>query len=853
MSQPEGSPPEFNITPKASGGGGAKSYAHRKRRRMPVDPMVVVLLIAVLAAGAGVGYLLLNPPDQPVVSLTVRPIADKAVKEHELLIVDAIGEVVDGQGNVIYWLAEAPEGASLEADSGRFTWEPTEAHGSGQFGVTIVAALEAQKEIQAETRFVVSVTEDRKPPTFEAVTDQNARPGEPMTVDIVATDPDKPAARIQYQLGPGAPAGAKIDPNTGLFVWKPDEAAAGKSHAIMVEATEAGEGGQSSQITFRVAVAAPPKPKVEPKPVMAEEKPKVEEKPVEVAKSPDEHGDEVILELFEKRKLFHPSSYKPLRTIFAKRFEMAHDEEISAAWGEDDKDLREWFGKHGDIKEEFYTALDPEVDDIPAALKLMHEMWKLSPGRLAEYGNLAIAVAVTWDKEQDIYDYGIHQLRTRSTMPEELAGALDNYKYIVRAEKVMQGRGQFLPWEFLVHVVNHKTPLVEREWAVKGFLPNRAMIGECYGKVPYDTEMASTSSTITKLQDKPYNLPNILALGGVCAMQADFASRVGKCLGVPAAYVGGESRFGGLHAWVMWVELKSVTQRGIAFTLESFGRYRGDHYYVGNLTDSKSGEKITDRQLELRLHTIGMNPVAKRQSDLIMAVYPMLRDHHKMEVGDQLAFLDQLIRLCPGNEAAWRAVATMSREGLVPESHAKMMAGIVNGMFVTFAAFPDFTWEIFDDLIAYEKAPEKRALLYSQLMELYVRAGRPDLSCTARLKFTDYLVEQEQAKEAIQGLAAWIMLFPEEGRYVPPMLDRLEELCGEIEGSENDVMNFYRQFLPKITTQRGSTPSQYCMDMYQRAIGVFRKYKQEAVAQQIEMQLAALKAMGTRQQKRPGN
>ena len=370
------------------------------------------------------------------------------------------------------------------------------------------------------------------------------------------------------------------------------------------------------------------------------------------------------------------------------------------------------------------------------------------------------------------------------------------------------------------------------------------MIGECYGKVPYDTEMLSTEGAITKLADKPYTLPNLLAFGGVCAMQADFASRVGKCLGVPAAYVGGENRFGGLHAWVMWVELKSVTRQGIGFTLESHGRYRGDYYYVGNLRDPKNGERITDRQLELRLHTIGMNPVAKRQSDLIMAAYPMLRDHYKMEIGDQLAFLDQVIRLCPGNETVWHTVAGLSRDGLVPKSHAKMMSGIVNGMFVTFAAFPDFTWEVFDDLIAYQEASEKRALLYTQLTELYERAGRPDLSCKARLKFTDYLVEEDRQKDAILGLAASIMRFPDEGRYVPEMLDRLEELCDKIEGAEVDVMNFYAQFLPRIPTSRGSRPSEYCIDMYNRAIAKFRAYGQEAAAQKIEMQLAALKSMG---------
>src|SRR5258706_8952988 len=52
----------------------------------------------------------------------------------------------------------------------------------------------------------------------------------------------------------------------------------------------------------------------------------------------------------------------------------------------------------------------------------------------------------------------------------------------------------------------------------------------------------------------PISLPNLLAFGGVCAMQADFAARVGKSMGVAAEYVGGQAADGEGHAWVMWVE-----------------------------------------------------------------------------------------------------------------------------------------------------------------------------------------------------------------------------------------------------------------------------------------------------------
>ena len=42
------------------------------------------------------------------------------------------------------------------------------------------------------------------------------------------------------------------------------------------------------------------------------------------------------------------------------------------------------------------------------------------------------------------------------------------------------------------------------------------------------------------------------------------------------------------------------------------------------------------------------------------------------------------------NEAAWHAVAALSRDGLVGETDAKRMEEILKGLFTTFAAFPDF-------------------------------------------------------------------------------------------------------------------------------------------------------------------
>jgi hypothetical protein len=550
-----------------------------------------------------------------------------------------------------------------------------------------------------------------------------------------------------------------------------------------------------------------------------------------------------MAELYKKKKLFIPKEYPTLRKLFAARFEEQFADQIRQGFGTESEAILAWLSNHSEIKEELYTALDPEFDDIPAALKIFQQIQEQFPKKIEPYANLAIAVAVTWDKENSgVYDYTQHQRRTHSTLPPDTAGALENFKYFAESENVMQGRAQYVPWEFLVHLVNHKTPVPERVWAVENYLPSRVMFGKCYKDVPYDKEMLRTESKTCKLDGQPYALPKLRSLGGVCAMQADFAARVGKSLGVPAEYVWGESASGGLHAWVMWVELKQVTKTSIGFTLESYGRYFDDNYYVGQLNEPQTGQRITDRQLELRLQTVGLNAPAKRQADLIMKAYDLIRDEAGLDLTDQILFLSSVIELSPGNEAAWITLSKLSRDNPMKGPNYKLMQKALAMLFKTFEKAPDFTWVVFDDLITFLDKGKERPKLILQLVNLYEAAGRPDLACEARLKLTDYLVEEKRTSEAVEGLAFTIKKFPDEGRYVPLLLDKLEQVCDGVKGADEQLIRFYQQFLPLVPQRRGDSPSEYCMKMYERGIERFQKAGQTQLAQALTAQLDQLRA-----------
>jgi hypothetical protein len=184
----------------------------------------------------------------------------------------------------------------------------------------------------------------------------------------------------------------------------------------------------------------------------------------------------------------------------------------------------------------------------------------------------------------------------------------------------------------------------------------------------------------------------------------------------------------------------------------------------------------------------------------------------------------------------------MSREGQITKTNSKPMVRVLDRLFTTFANLPDFTWVVFDDLVSFQDIPQRRAALFGRLAALYEQAGRPDLSCEARLKFAEYLVADQRLDEAIQELTAAILLFPEEGNFVPKMLDKLEGLCQKHKGGPEHLARFYQDFLPKVPRYRDERPSSYCMGMYKRGIQRFQEAGMQQLAEAYQAQLTLLQA-----------
>lgn len=912
------------------------------RRKSSSGGNLGILAVGVLLAAVAVAVWLFRPKGPEGQAQSVMEMPPQTIPENKLYRVkigagaaaeDAYLEMLDGPG-----------GAKI-AESGDFSWSPTEAQGPNDYVISLVTKSRRTSAITSRVNLRLTVEEVSEPPVFDKVEVITAVVGQPVSARVHARDTDLPAVPVVYSLkGEATARTPDFNPRTAEVTWTPEIQDAGKTISVIVVATEEGGKNLSSEqaIRFQVRPADTPieqflarfratKAKIEPFPGFAEFDLKGETHPFKIngeelyvflyedaaaaekemeamrgdkarlaaaagrvgtsiifyqqgsgiaaymgASSPFasllestlgkpvaeakysaapitvkglDEWDKQILTMFDERdrrskspRLFSPFEYTALRKIRAQQFEKENAEEIEKAFGDDTDAMRKWLDERSDFKESLYLAFDPHHDDVVAGLRIVKELKEKFPKQIDKYLSLVIATAVVWDKPGGgVPSYEGHQRRTHSILPSGLLGAIENFQYLIEAEPVMQGRIQFVPWEFLVHVCNHKTPLVERQWAVANYVPKRVLFGKCYSDVPYDNVMLQTESKVCKLGGKEYTLPNILNFGGVCAMQADFAARVGKSIGVPAEYVGGAAASGDLHAWVMWIELTAATPTNVAFTLQSHGRYRGDHYFVGTLRSPQTGEQITDRDLERRLNAVGTSAFNKRQADLAMEAYQMVKNERKLDLDAQLEFLTHVTRLSPWNEAAWREAARLARGPTLDKRGRTELLAVLNQLFSTFAPFPDFTLEIFPTLVEFEPEDKTRIQHYYKLLDMYAAANRPDLSFAALHYLSDLLVQNERQVEAIQALAAAIKKYANQGNYVPKMLDHLEKLC-ETPEHKAALIGFYGEFLPLVPTKRGDESSKYCMRMYERGIAKFQEAGQTQLAQVYQAKLAELRA-----------
>ena len=104
----------------------------------------------------------------------------------------------------------------------------------------------------ASTNIVTPIT--NRPPVLAAIADQSVKAGTRLAFAASASDPDAPAQELLFSLGPDAPAGAAINPQTGAFVWTPSWRQGPATNQITVRVMDSGSPALIDRKTFNVTV-----------------------------------------------------------------------------------------------------------------------------------------------------------------------------------------------------------------------------------------------------------------------------------------------------------------------------------------------------------------------------------------------------------------------------------------------------------------------------------------------------------------------------------------------------------------------------------------------------------------------
>ena len=126
-----------------------------------------------------------------------------------------------------YSLESAPTGAAINPSTGVVTWATTTSEVGDDESFTVTASDNSTPPLTASATFTVSV-ETVDAPTVEPIPTRGVNIGQTLTVALESyvSDTNNPPLALTYALGSNPPAGATIDPTTGLMTFTPGSAQA---------------------------------------------------------------------------------------------------------------------------------------------------------------------------------------------------------------------------------------------------------------------------------------------------------------------------------------------------------------------------------------------------------------------------------------------------------------------------------------------------------------------------------------------------------------------------------------------------------------------------------------------------
>jgi tetratricopeptide (TPR) repeat protein len=238
------------------------------------------------------------------------------------------------------------------------------------------------------------------------------------------------------------------------------------------------------------------------------------------------------------------------------------------------------------MSEEFFTLLAP-VDNPAEVLTVLQKVHTAEPALWAEYGSLALALAVVYDTPPS--PYWPHGQVDDRVLPRRLPAPEKIFAYLARLDRtnVSLHRLRRLPAGELKFLVDLAVPFTELDWARQNVPPGLADLGKAYDLIKYRKDRIEKGQFIWPGPD--YRLATILQQGGICVDQAYFASTAGKAKGIPTIMFRGAG-LDGRHAWFGYLDANQKWQLDC-------GRYAEQKFVVGLAYDPQTWGNINDHEL----------------------------------------------------------------------------------------------------------------------------------------------------------------------------------------------------------------------------------------------------------------
>lgn len=184
------------------------------------------------------------------------PIADQVIAEGNLwrLVLQASDSDLPREELTFSLGPDAPPGMNIHPKTGALTWTPIESQGPGTNQITAIVADSGAPSLSARQTFKVTVTEVNRAPVLAEIPNRIIAAGKTLRFVASVIDPDLPPNALTYILVGQVPAGAAINPSTGLFTWTPSVAQGPSTNEFNVTVGDSGIPSLSDSRTFTVVV-----------------------------------------------------------------------------------------------------------------------------------------------------------------------------------------------------------------------------------------------------------------------------------------------------------------------------------------------------------------------------------------------------------------------------------------------------------------------------------------------------------------------------------------------------------------------------------------------------------------------